>query len=370
MPKKNQRDIAQQRREQNLNTTVNLFFVYSPLHYICAEHVTEHFENGQTNYLFYIKKLVADLVMKTRCREAVFLPWPRFYPERGLFGQTQRTLKNLEIVESYCKGFDTIRIHTPVIDTEAINYLINHLGNMFPNSSVSVRLIPDGVLNIQRHPLGPFKEIVQYARKLRLLISPRLNYYTLHGDRTGSDTPIVDRIYTLPGFPHEYCRDKVVPLPPFHQPDDSITVAGERRALVIGQPLVQDRRLTPENCTTIRNGIAEFLQRNGVSRVDYKGHPREKGKEFYCEQYQEIFPREPLETFLIHNHYDIVIGIYSTALLTARLILPGQSRVISFGFDKVSYKDRKSKSKVLSVFHKLGIEMMNAGEPGSPAPTS
>ncbi len=352
-----------------MRSKINLFFVYSPLHYICAEHIVEQFEKNETNYLFYIKKLVADLVRETSCREAVFLPWPRFYPEKGLFGQIQRTLKNLEIVESYCRGYDRIRIHTPVIDTEAVNYLINHLITTFPNSEVSVRLIPDGVLNIQRHPLGAFKEFMQYFRRLRRLISPRLNYYLLHGDRTGSDEPIVDRIYTLPGFPHEYRREKVVQMPPFRIKDGA-AARRERRALLIAQPLVQDRRLTPENCAVIREGIAEFLRRNDVSGVDYKSHPREKGKEFLCGHYREIFPKEPLETFLIRNHYDIVIGIYSTALLTARLILPESCRVISYGFDLVYYKNGKSKNKVSSVFDRLGVEMIDSGTAVAPMPTT
>lgn len=350
--------------------TVNLFIVYSPLHYICTEHIVEHFEKDEVNYLFYIKEQFADMVRGTSCREAVFLPWPRFYPEKGLCGRIQRTLKNLEIVESYCNNFDNIRIHTPVIDTEAINYFINHLASSFPSAKVTVRLIPDGVLNIQRHPLGAYKELLQYFRKLRRLISSRLNYYPLRGDRTGSDASIVERIYLLPGFPHEYCQDKVEYMPPFYQMDDDATGTRERRALVIGQPLVRDRRLTAEKRITISKGISDFLLVNDVTKVDYKSHPREAEREFMCGHYQEIFPEEPLETFLVNNHYDIVIGIYSTALLTARLILPEKCRVISFGFDLVFYKDISSKTKVQSVFDKLGIDMVKSGTADSFVPTN
>lgn len=339
---------------------VNLFIVYSPLHYICTEHIVEHFEKNQDNYLFYIKKPFAKMVSNTLCREAVFLPWPRFYPEKGICGRIQRTLKNLRIVESYCNGYDTIQIHTPVIDTEAINYFINHLTNSFPNAKVTVRLIPDGVLNIQRHPLGTIKEFLQYFRKLRRLVSPKLNYYPLFGDRTGSDSTIVDRIYLLPGFPHEYNQKKVVQMPPFYQMDEGKSGSRELRALVIGQPLLRDRRLTDKQRMEISRGIAIFLKEQGMDRIDYKSHPREAEREFLCEHYREIHPEEPLETFLVHNHYDVVIGIYSTALLTARLILPGKCRVISFGFDQIFYKDSDSKTKVMSVFDRLGVEMIDS----------
>lgn len=339
---------------------VNLFIVYSPLHYICTEHIVEHFEKNQDNYLFYIKEPFAEMVRSTLCREAVFLPWPRFYPEKGVCGRLQRTLKNLQIVESYCKGYDTIQIHTPVIDTEAINYFINHLTSSFPNASVTVRLIPDGVLNIQRHPLGTIKEFLQYFRKLRLLASPKLNYYPLRGDRTGSDESIVDRIYVLPGFPHEYNRDKVVEMPPFYQVDESQTCKGELRALVIGQPLVGRKRLTTKKQMVIKTGIAKLLSDNGVSCIDYKSHHREKNLEFLSESYREIFFEEPLETFLVNNHYDMVVGIYSTALLTARLVLPLNCRVISFGFDQIDFKDNDTKAKILSVFEKLGVEIVSS----------
>lgn len=345
-----------------MSDTVNLFMVYSPLHYICSEQIAKVFCQDEKNILFYIKEEFAGMVRDTCCAEAVFLPWPRFYPEKGVFGRLQRTLKNLEIVQGYCSGFKTIRIHTPVIDTEATNYFINHLSRSFPQAKVVVRLVPDGVLNIQRHPLGRVKEALQYVRKVRRLYSRRLDYYMLRGDRTGSEAAIVDRIYLLPGFPHEYCPDKVMEMPPFHQKKGTAAAGGELRALVIGQPLQRDRRLTEEQRAELSGALEAYLERCGMSHVDYKAHPREAVREFLGAQYREINPTEALETFLLHNHYDIVIGIYSTALLTARMILPESSRVISFGFDQVFYKDLVSKAKVQSVFEKVGVEMVASRE--------
>lgn len=89
---------------------------------------------------------------------------------------------------------------------------------------MKARILPDGIISIHRYPLSITKRLAQYARKLRRLIAPELDYWCFSGDRIGSDAPFCDRIYVIPGLPHNYPADKVVVLPPL------VTVSTARTA--------------------------------------------------------------------------------------------------------------------------------------------
>jgi len=344
------------------NGVVNLYMVYSPLHCLTAESVAEHFEKGARNCIFYLKPGYDELIDPAQWGAIAFLPWPRFYPMRGFLGRTRRLMANLQMLADACDGYSTIRIHSPVIDTEAVNYSINFLRKKFPSARLSVRLLPDGLLNIQRNPLGRSKEIFQYTKKMRRLIAPALDYYTFRGDRTGADSSIVDRIYILPRFPHEYQAEKVVELPPFARYDCAADLAGgEPRALVLGQPLVGFGLMTQAAMERVSTGIRGFIERSGLYRVDYKAHPRDKKLEFFQSSYRKIDVSMPFEAFLVKNPYDLVVGISSTALVTARYILPEGCRVVAYGLEEVCFKDKKVRQGIESLFRQLGIELVMSG---------
>ena len=246
------------------STVANIFLIYSPLHYLAAESIAAHFGQNARNYLFFLKQEFKGVVDPSKWDAVEFLPWPRFYPEKGLFGTIRRTSNNLAVVGNVCAGASKIRLHTPVIDTEAVNYFINFLQGAHPEAKFSVRLLPDGLLNVQRHPLGLFKEMMQYFKKARRFIYPALNYYTFRGDRTGSDTKIVDRIYVLPGFPHEYDHSKTVEISLLKEGGDAgiRTALGTtgKRALVLGQPLIAFNRFTKEDMQAVTMGIRTFIE--------------------------------------------------------------------------------------------------------------
>jgi hypothetical protein len=341
------------------NGVVNLFMVYSPLHCLAAESIAEFFEKDTRNCIFYLKRGYDELIDPAHWESVQFLPWPRFYPMRGFLGRTRRLMANLQMLAAECEGYSTIRLHSPVIDTEAVNYSINFLKKKFPSARFSVRLLPDGLLNIQRNPLGRFKEIFQYTKKMRRLISPSLNYYIFKGDRTGADSSIVDRIYILPRFPHEYHAGKVVELPPLIQYDANTAETGDEPcALVLGQPLVGFGLMTQGAMERVSQGIRGFIERAGFCRVDYKAHPREKKLEFFQSSYRKIDLSMPFEAFLVKNPYDLVVGISSTALVTARYILPEGCRVVAYGLEEVCFKDEKVRQGIESLFRRLGIEIV------------
>lgn len=342
---------------------VNLFMVYSPLHCLCADHIVRHFENGARNVLFYLKAGYASYVDSSLWDGIHYLPWPRFNPLPGPFGRLRRTLSNLDFVASQCQGAEEIRLHTTVIDTEAVNYNINYLKRQFPNVEFSVRLFPDGVLNLRKHPLGPVQELLQYMRAARMLVAPSLRYYRFRGDRTGSDDAIVDRIYVLPRFPHKYEPSKTVVLPEFDMASpESRGEPADKKALVVGQYLVGVDLLTRGQIKRIGVAISGIIADAGITNIDYKAHPRDRNFELFEEGYRHLSIDIPLESYLVNNPYDLVVGIFSTALITARYILPADCRVVACGIEEVSFKENSTRDGIVSLFNLLGIEIIQASK--------
>lgn len=343
-----------------ISRTVNIFMVYSPLHCLCAEWIVQHFGVGEHNVVFYLKKKFSSFLSPAVWDERVYHPWPRFDPKPGLFGRIRRTRSNLDLVASYCSGAKSIRLHTTVIDTEAINYHINFLRSRFPEANFCVRIFPDGVMNLRRHPQGALREKIKYFRFFRRIVSPELRYYFFKGDRIGSDDSIVDRIYILPGFPHEYNQRKVVELPAFvrkEAKEDRIRVV--KRALVIGQPLVVYKRMTKEAVDLVTGAIYQYLMAQGVDEIYYKSHPRDKTREYGRDEYHDLCINEPLELHLAHTPYGIVIGVCSTALLTGRMVLPDWCEVVSCGMNIMSFSDDVSKKFYTNTFKQLNIKMLD-----------
>lgn len=344
--------------------TVNLFMVYSPLHCLCAEQIAGHFEPGATNVAFYLKREFGPLLRESLWDATAYLPWPRFEPEPGMFGRLRRTRSNLELVAGFCRGAARIVLHTTVIDTEAINYNIKYLMRTFPGAKFSVRLFPDGWMNVKRHPLGPVKELLQYSRLLRRLACRDLHFYRFRGCRTGADDKLVDRIYVLPRFPHQYDPAKVVTLP-LVGPGDAETDRERvlKRALVLGQPLIAYKRMTRESVAAVTRGIGAYLRARGIEEIYYKSHPRDKTREYALAEYRELAIDKPLEHHLAEHPYGVVIGVCSTGLLTGRMVLPQWCTVVSCGINLMKFDNDKEQGNFMDIFGRLGVEIID-GETG------
>jgi len=340
---------------------VNLFMVYSPLHCLCAELIVKHFESEARNIVFYIRPTLKGYLNPELWTDIEYHPWPRFDPEPGVFGRIRRTKSNLEMAAGYCHGADQIRLHATVIDTESINYHINYLRKRFPAADFRVRLFPDGTMNLRRHPQGIVHENLKRFRAVRRLLDSELHYYRFRGDRTGADDRIVDRIYTLPGFPHEYDTGKVVELPPFVQ-GRSVQKSDEvlKRALVIGQPLVVYGGMSRKGVKQVTQAIYEYLRAHGIEEIHYKSHPRDKKREYALDAYRELIIEEPLEQHLAHCAYGIVIGVCSTALLTSRMVLPEWCDVVSCGMNLMLFKNKQERLRYLKIFNQLSVKAIDA----------
>ncbi|KPJ92219.1 MAG: hypothetical protein AMJ53_09840 [Gammaproteobacteria bacterium SG8_11] len=313
-----------------LSDTVNLFLVATPLQYLGAEVILKNYEAGKRNHLFYVRPDISSVINNALWTDVQFLPWPKKFPKKGLFGKMRRIRENLLTVNKVCENASDIRLHVWMLRSEATNYHVNALRKAFPESHLSVRIIPDGTLGLFRRELQWYEKLGLRLRKLRRIIYPSLNYYLFSGDRIGTDAPIVDRVYCLSGIPHEFDGSKTCELPSLVEADfkkDKHT----KRALVLSQPFFQLGKCSKAELEKVTAGIRAYLVSQHMDLIEYKQHPYDRIKEFYNPDYKELTISEPLEKYLGKHFYHLVIGVDSAALFLAKAIYGNQSKIVSFG---------------------------------------
>jgi hypothetical protein len=339
--------------------TVAVYFVASPLQYLAARRIAERFEHGARQVLLWYKPAVGAVVRSQEWDAAEYLPWPRFEPLPGPFGRHRRLRANLRRVAQLAGECDVLHLHSAVYDTEAINYFLRGLPRLCRAHTLRARILPDGIISIRRYPLSPFKRALQVPRKLRRLFAPELDYWCFGGDRIGSDAPFCDRIYALPGLPHEYPREKVVELPPLvERTAHAAQPGGARRALVIGQPLVGFGLMGEADMQAVSVQIRQWLEGHGFAYVDYKGHPKDPRRELSQPGYHPIELEEALETYMSHTAYDAVVGVRSSALLFARQVYAKDTSVVAFGWDRVRFKSDAERADMRKAFADCGVELV------------
>lgn len=338
-----------------MQSVVNVYFVASPLQYLAASTIAKHIEAGGRQILVWYKPGVEPVVNRDEWDEAVYMPWPRLEPLPGAFGRHRRSIENIEMVAKMVGKCDTLRIHSAVFDTEAINYFLRALPAASGAKKMNARILPDGIISIRRYPLNIIKRLLQQFKRIRRLVDSRLNYWSFAGDRIGSDAPFCDRIYVMPGFPHEYPTDKVVTLPPLVKRLDSESRTTIKKALVIGQPLASTGLINASSLDEITNEIYDWLIQEEFDAIEYKGHPKDPNLELCRDDYVVLQLDEPLETWMSKTHYDAVVGVRSSALLFARQIYPPDTKVIAFGWNKVKFKSDSESRAMRNTFTELGI---------------
>jgi hypothetical protein len=339
-----------------MTASAAVYFVASPLQYLAARRIAERFEAQSRQVLVWYKRALQPVVRPEQWDACTYMPWPRFEPLPGPFGVQRRLLDNLRRIAALVGPCQALHLHSAVFDTEAINYFLRALPRACGARTMHARILPDGLISIRRYPLTPVKRLLQQGRRLRRLVSPPLDYWTFAGDRIGSDAPFVDRIYVLPGLPHEYPPGKVVVLPPLVAPAPAAPGSGgERRALVIGQPLVGFGLMTRADCDRTGADIEAWLGRQNVARIDYKGHPKDANQDLMRPGYHALTLTEPLESYLSKEPYDVVAGVRSTALLFARQVYGPQTPVAAFGWDRVKFKSAAEREDMRRAFEQCGV---------------
>jgi hypothetical protein len=342
----------------NDSKSVAVYFVASPLQYLAAKRIAERFEAGARQVLVWYKPGLKSVVDPCAWDACTYMSWPRWEPLPGAFGRHRRLRANISMIASLIGKCDRLVMHSAVFDTEAINYFLHALPKSSGAREVHARILPDGLISIRRYPLNLHKRIAQRVRSLRRFVAPELVYQTFNGDRIGSDAEFVDRIYVLPGLPHEYPHDKVVELPPLVDVDAStqgIAQHGPKRALVVGQPLVGAALLAPRDLAPLTIEIHDWLASQGITDVDYKGHPKDPMRELRHPDYRVIEPTGALESYLAETHYDAVVGVRSSALMFARQIYPASVQVMAFGWDRIIFKSDSEERDMRNVFNSVGI---------------
>jgi hypothetical protein len=336
-----------------------VYFVASPLQYLVAKRIAETFEQGARQVLVWYKPGMQTIVNAEEWDACHYMPWPRLEPLPGPFGRHRRLRANIELVAELVGVCDELIIHSAVFDTEAINYFLDALPKACGAQDMYARILPDGLISIRRYPLSLGKRILQHTRKLRRLFAPELNYQCFSGDRIGSDATFCDRIYVLPGLPHEYRSLKVHELPPLVKaimPPNEVVMSGKnRRALVIGQPLVGAGLLKSSDLSLLTNDIREWLACQGIVDICYKSHPKDLMHELFHPDYRLIKLETALEMHFAHTYYDVVVGVRSSALLFARQIYGDKTQVIAFGWDRIIFKSDVEESDMRNTFMRIGV---------------
>lgn len=344
-------------QQQAAGGTVALYFVASPLQYLAARRIAATFEAGSRQVLVWYKHGVASIVRPEEWDAAGFMPWPRWEPLPGPCGRHRRLRANLRLVAQLAGHCDALHIHSAVFDTEAINYFLRGLAPACGARSMHARILPDGIISTRRYPLSLAKRLAQYGRKLRRLAAPELDYWCFGGDRIGSDAPFCDRIYVLPGLPHEYPAAKTAVLPPLVERSAATAPGGERRALVIGQPLTGFGLMSEADLAAVTAEIRARLAALGIALIDYKAHPKDGRRELSHPDYQAIAPAEPLERFMAGRHYDAVIGVRSSALLFARQLYGADTAVEACGWSRIRFKSAAEKDDMARSFAAVGVRI-------------
>lgn len=343
--------------------TVCVYFVASPLQYLAARCIARQIENGARQVLVWYKPGLKSVVVPDEWDACTYMPWPRWEPMPGPFGRLRQLRANIRMVAVLVGRCDNLILHSAVFDTESINYFLRALPAMSGARSMHARILPDGLISTRRYPLNLHKRLAQRVRGLRRLAAPELVYSRFKGDRIGSDADFVDRIYVLPGLPNEYPASKTVVLPSLvdiRDVSDDVPVSRDaraRRALVVGQPLVDKGHMNEADAARTTMEIYDYLVEQGITDVDYKAHPKDDGFGLRHPDYRLIEPSGALESYLASTPYDLVLGVRSTTLLFARQIYPASTKVIGFGWERIRFKSPKEKDDMTKTFLACGVEL-------------
>jgi hypothetical protein len=158
-------------------------------------------------------------------------------------------------------------------------------------------------------------------------------------------------------MPHEYEASKVRVLPALVDAASALrNGAGERRALVVGQPLTGFRLMSPGDLDIVTRRIHDWLAAEGFTQVDYKAHPKDAAHELSHPDYRTIDPPGALEAHLARSRYDVVVGVRSSALLFARQIDPSHARAVAFGWEFVRFDSDEERAAMREAFEANGVE--------------
>ena len=257
------------------------------------------------------------------------------------------------------KKYNRINFYMPTLSGARYNYYVSAAQQKYKNKA-SFRIIPDGTKNAVVYQLSSQKE--KRIKKRSKSIIDRLfgiKYTSFTTDQYGITSSIISKIYTFDGFSHSYPEDKTETLP-FIKPNNNKDTKN-KKALIIGQTLVSSNHISDKTLNKISSKLKKYLESSKITEIYYAPHPSNKEEsnfEMKPENAELFITDLPLELTLIENNFDAVIGIASTALISAKLIYGDSSNILSFFPDKVNSDYRDVYDEIYSHFKELNITIM------------
>lgn len=286
-----------------------------------------------------------------------FGPWKR---PRTLRRRLQRLVAALRCTP----GLAHIHLYVANLKTPLLNYPIRYLPAHLPGTRLHVHILTDGTSNFRRLPMTD-KARARLQRQASRWPWPwlGLHFQPFGGDRLGIESELVETITLLPGAPHQYDPARVQPLP---MPDLGLprapAIPGERRALVIGEKLTDRGYLTPADERAIAARIGELLAAAGITRVDYVPHPTARHPDLQLPHYTPVQTDDPVELRILAQPYELVVGVVTTALFTARLLAGDGCRTLSVGANRCVGRNDLAEG-IRQAFAGMGVEVIDLPPP-------
>lgn len=284
----------------------------------------------------------------------------------GWLGRLVRIRSNLVLykkrVEELDCTFSDIILHFPRIDNIHNNIVINYLRHHFQEAKVSVRLIPDGAINIFSSNLSAAKIEKQkrWINNIGFKLTKGLEYYPYSGDELGADADIVDRIYCFEGVQTGYPTHKLymINLPIFC---DNNKKSGNS-VLVIGQNFLQLNTASREYVERVSETIYGLVSKISSGQADYAPHPRSSFNEFGRAEYDYVENDYLcIEEKIAKGGYKHIISCYSSALINSKIMFGDNIITYSIGLDCFPFKSSSQREKLISAYKSLGIELIKLG---------
>lgn len=342
-----------------MNNHILIFFVASPLQIIIADAIKKEFYTHENHrkvkaFLVCYSRPLSKIPIESKWDSIVHLLPPRKYPNKGFFGVSSKILENLLLIHSMLDSKSSINIFAPSYDTETLNYFISFLRKT--QNSCFFHLIPDGLLNLVINTKTPSNYFLKKLRWFRRLYDSNLQYTNYMGDRLGSEADFIKTIYTIPGILTNYSKEKTREISFLKKsPKSSKFYSDQNKVLIIGQPLLGFKLVTIEQCNAISTQIFDWLVLNNLNEVYYKKHPRDCDAILYHKCYELIKDDIIVEEYMQKNFFKYVIGVHSSVLIFAKQIYGEMSTVISFGMDRVLFKNQKLKARLTETYKNLDI---------------
>lgn len=278
----------------------------------------------------------------------------------GLFRRQRTVLRVMKQVLHAIRAYPAARdvhLHTTKLQGPLFNYYVHYLRTHLPLATLHFNIITDGAFNFHRGNMTD-SDLRNMARKDGNLLYRLfgLTYYPYSGDRFGIEADVIENVYLLPQSPHEYSPARVRDIPIVDLGLRNADAGSEKRGLVIGEKLLDKQYLSEEEEQRVANTIGTIMQSHGIRHVDYVKHPLADHPSLRLPWYHDLVTDAPVEVCIMENNYNVIAGVRSTGLFTARLLAAADCEVVSVGIDLCRNR-RELAMKIKAAFLGMGIQV-------------